>query len=416
MKRKKAMLYICFCLLLLFPGCAAKEEPSFDRTESKHTEITTETANDSEAVSVVLEQETESIPIQTEDDLAEEILQTLTLEEKVAQLFIVTPEALTGVEGPVTRAGEMTKNAIKQYPVGGIIYFKGNIEGEEQVAEMIAAQQSYIKERLGIPFFIAVDEEGGSVARVAACDAIDVPVFSDMCKIGATENPDNAYEVGYEIGQYLSRLGFNLDFAPVADVLSNPENTVVKKRSFGSDPNLVSEMVRSELKGLSENGIYGCPKHFPGHGGTAADSHNGYAYSNRTWEELLENDLIPFTDAVEDEVRFIMVGHISLPNVTEEDLPASLSKEVITGKLRQELGYDGIVITDALGMGAISNTYSSAEACILAINAGVDLLLMPADFTSAYAGVLDAVKNQTISEERLDEAVTRIIAAKLRFM
>lgn len=339
-------------------------------------------------------------------------LESMTLEEKTAQLFIITPEALTGYS-LVTQAGEATRAALQKYPVGGLVYFEENMVSEEQVSEMLEKQQAYSQERIGLPLFTSIDEEGGKVTRIAGNSGFDVPSFPYIPEIGAGQDTGQAYELGDSIGEYLGRMGFNLDFAPVADTLTNPENTVVKRRSYGSDPNMVSQMVQENLKGLQKHQVYGCVKHFPGHGATEGDTHEGYAYTNKTWEELSASDIIPFRDSIAWGVDFVMMGHISLPEVTGDDVPASLSPYMISSLLRGELAYDGIVLTDALNMGAITETYTSSQAAVGTILAGSDMILMPADFKSAYEGVLHAVREGTITEERLNESLTRILRVKL---
>ncbi|HIR93853.1 MAG TPA: glycoside hydrolase family 3 protein [Candidatus Egerieimonas intestinavium] len=342
----------------------------------------------------------------------EEKLASMTQEEKVAQLFFITPEALTGTS-QVQAAGEVTRERFGQYPVGGIIYFQHNLSSEEQTREMLTQIQQISRDRIGLPLFTGVDEEGGTVTRVAGKSGFSALDVGDMRQIGASEDPEQAYQVGLTIGSYLADLGFNVDFAPCADVLTNPENTVVARRSFGSDPELVAQMVCREMDGLEEMGVFACPKHFPGHGATRGDTHQGYSYTEKTWEELESQELVPFVRAVERGTDFLMVGHISLPNALQQDLPASLSQEVITGVLREKLGYQGLVITDALNMGAIQNVYSSGEAAVAALLAGGDLLLMPADFAGAYSGVLEAVQTGVISSQRLDDSVSRILRVKL---
>ena len=343
---------------------------------------------------------------------AGEILESMTLEEKVCQLFMITPEALTGV-GTVVQAGTSTKNAIDQYPVGGLIYFSQNLQDPGQTRMMLANTQQYAKERTGFPIFLSVDEEGGQVARVGSNPAFGVEKIGNMSDVGSRGDTQEAYEVGSTIGAYLSDLGFNMDAAPDTDVLTNPDNQVVKYRSFSSDPQLVTEMAASELRGLNEQGIIGMYKHFPGHGGTTDDSHEGYAYVDDTLEELKSGAFVPFQDGIDNGIQVIMVSHISCPNVTGDNTPATLSKMMITDILRNDMGFDGMVITDAMNMGAITAQYSSSEAAVAALNAGVDMLLMPEDFQSAYQGVLGAVKDGTVSEERIDESVRRILELKL---
>lgn len=350
-----------------------------------------------------------------EEKLSEEVegyLEKLTLEEKVAQLFIVLPEALMKVDR-VTAAGETTRNAIHQIPVGGFIYMAGNLSSADQVKTMLSNVQAYSLERTGLPAFLSVDEEGGTVTRISGKGKFDVPDIGDMAAVGQTNDTAQAKKVGTDMGTYLADLGFNMDFAPVADVLSNPENTVVKSRSFGSDPSLVSDMSLALAEGLREQGILSVFKHFPGHGATAGDTHAGYAFTDKTLEELLSCELIPFQKCIDQKAGIIMVGHISLPGVTGSDIPASLSPVIIDEVLRGRMGYDGVVVTDALDMGAIVQQYSSAEAAVKVLTAGADLILMPENFDEAYQGVINAVKDGTLSQERIDQSLRRILKVKL---
>jgi len=365
--------------------------------------------------SSAMEPETAQVPVDsdTEERIAE-ILSNMAPEEKAAQLFVVTPEALTGFAGTVTAAGDLTREAFDEIPVGGIVYMGDNLENSDQTREMLSGMQEISLDRIGIPAFLCVDEEGGTVARISGASGFDIPDFPDMCDIGASGDTSRAQEIGEEMGSYLSDLGFNVDFAPVADVYSNEENAVVEYRAFSSDPQVVASMAAAFSEGLSSSGVLYSYKHFPGHGNTAADSHAGFAESDADLATLRERELVPFRDGIERSVPMIMVGHISLPNVTQDDLPASLSGEIITGLLREELGYDGIVITDAMNMGAIADNYSSGEAALLALEAGADLLLMPSSFSSAYEAVVDAIRDGTISQERVDESLTRILRTKLR--
>lgn len=333
-----------------------------------------------------VEQTTTDKKEQKKPDWVEEKISGMTLEEKVAQLFIITPEALTGM-GKVTAAGDTTKRCLEQYPVGGMIYFAGNIEDRQQLSDMLHTTQSYSTEQSGIPIFLSVDEEGGTVARVAGSGISNVSVVEDMCEV---TDEERAYEIGQTIGNYLAELGFNLDYAPVGDVLTNPENTVVKKRSFGNDSAKVAALSQKVLDGL----------------------HEGNAYTDKSLEELEQQELVPFQNAIENHIAIIMAGHISVPNVTGDNTPSSLSKIMITDVLREKMGFDGIVITDALNMGAISQHYSSAEVSVRVIEAGGDMLLMPENFQEAYQGILEAVQNGTLTEERIDESVRRILKVK----
>ncbi len=343
----------------------------------------------------------------------EAVLQSLSLSQKICQMFFVTPEALTGTS-QVIQAGAATENAILSYPVGGLVYFEQNLKDPDQTRDMLSETRTdYQKAGLPAPF-LGVDEEGGSVARIADNPAFGVRDVGDMRDVGAAGDPVGAQSAGAYIGAYLKNLGFNLDFAPVADVLTNPDNQVVKRRSFGSDPAAVSQMVRAEAGALQNQGIVPVLKHFPGHGATAADTHKGYASTDKTLDEMLASDLVPFADAVSC-APIIMAAHISAPNATGDETPASLSYVMITEVLRERLGYQGVVITDALNMGAIANEYSSGEAAIRAVQAGDDVLLMPNDFHAAEEALLQAVENGELSEERINESVRRILTVKSKF-
>lgn len=338
-------------------------------------------------------------------------LSEMTLEEKVAQLFFVTPQELTGADR-VTIAGEVTKEAFAAYPVGGIIYFTENIESGAQFLEMTATMQEISMERLGIPVFLGMDEEGGRVARLYESGIDDIPHIAPMLEIGAEGDPENAYDTGALLAGYLAEYGINVDFAPVADIFSNPENTVISDRSFGRDAETVASMVPEMVKGLQDNGVNAVLKHFPGHGDTAKDSHEGFAVSYKTLEELRRFELEPFKAGIDAGSRFVMAGHISLPMIVGNNLPASLSREMIMDELRGKLGFSGVIITDAMNMGAIVNYYDSGEAAVLALEAGVDMILMPEDFRAAYTGVLEAVADGRLSVERIDASVKRILAVK----
>lgn len=341
----------------------------------------------------------------------QEMIQKMTLEEKIAQLFILTPEALTGVQRAV-KAGETTEKAVDAYPVGGLVYFQKNIDSEKQFVKMVKNTQKYGKKRSGLPFFICVDEEGGSVARISGRGFSDVPEIGDMSEIGQRGDGADAYEAGKQIGEYLSRFQVNVDFAPVADVFSNAKNEVIGKRSFGSDPDLVAKMAANEVYGLKSQNVAAVLKHFPGHGDTEADSHSGSVSVNKTLDELRGCELVPFRAGIDAGADFVMMGHISLPKILNDQTPASLSYTIVTELLREEMGFDGIVITDALDMGAVTEHYDSAQAAIQAVLAGVDVLLMPQDFKEAYHGLLDAVREGTIKETRIDASLERIFKLK----
>ena len=368
-----------------------------------------------------LEEEPEEIYEEPEEDTvdeeleaqAAEILEGMSLEDQVAQLFFITPEALTGVD-VVTAAGQKTKESLDEHPVGGIILFGHNIEDPDQLQEMTGNLIKYSMERVSLPIFIGIDEEGGSVTRIASNSEFDVPKVDSMLDIGRSSDPHTAYEAGHTIGTYLSENGINVNFAPDADVLMEDVDSVIGDRAFGYSPEVVADMSAGYLEGLTDAGIIGVAKHFPGHGGVSNDTHKGTVVTDKTWGELSEMDLIPFERLISENVPMIMVSHISAPEVTAEEVPSSMSSIMITQKLRVELGYKGIVITDAMNMGAVSSVYSSDEAAIASLKAGADIILTPKDFEEAYNGVLSAVENGDITQERISESVLRIIRLKLK--
>ena len=374
------------------------------------TELPGENVAATEEVTEQPQTEVQTDPV---EEQAAQLVSQMTLEDKIAQMFVITPNALTGYASGVTAAGDTTKEAYQSRPVGGIVYMADNLTDPEQTTTMLSNMQEIARERTGLPVFLCVDEEGGSVARIAGNDAFGVTDVGNMSDIGASGDVQNAYNAGSTIGSYLAALGFNVDFAPVADVLTNPDNQVIGQRSFGSDAQTVAGMVTSELQGLSAAGVYGTVKHFPGHGGTSGDSHDGAVSTDKTLEELMAEELVPFQSAIDGGVNFVMVGHISAPNVTGDNAPATLSKVMITDVLRGQMGYNGIVITDAMNMEAITGFYNSDKAAVLAVTAGADMILMPADYNTAYTGILNAVNDGTITEERINESVTRIVKAKL---
>lgn len=342
-----------------------------------------------------------------------DVLGKMSLREKVGQLFIVRPEALAensnAETAPATdRVDDAVISRIEEYPVGGIALFSRNITSAEQLPMFISDLQSSSK----YPLFIAVDEEGGRVARIANSDFFNVASYKSMEDIGKSGDASKAEEVGRQIGSYLKELGFNLDFAPVADTNTNPQNIVIGDRSYGSDPALVARMVSAQLDGMHDSGIMGTLKHFPGHGDTKDDTHSGYVSIEKTWDELKECELVPFISAL-DKADTIMVSHITVTSI--DKLPSSLSYEIITRKLRNELGYDGVIITDAMAMGAVADNYTSAEAAVTAVKAGVDIVLMPQNLDEAFNGVMNAVTDGEISMERLDESVLRILKMKAKY-
>ncbi|MCQ2487648.1 MAG: glycoside hydrolase family 3 protein [Clostridia bacterium] len=382
MKRFIALLLATLTLFLV--GCSKTEQP-------KETEPEKETT-------------TEYVPTPEEIQI-----QKMTIEEKIAQLFFIMPEALDPTlpeDTKVTAITDTMKNTYKEYPAGGIILFAKNIENPEQLTKLT----SDIHALNELTPLIGVDEEGGSITRIAKNENFNVTKFNSMLE---TKDADEAYNIGKTIGTYLNEYGFDVDFAPVADVNTNPDNPVIGKRAFSADPKTAAKFVSSAIKGFHDANIMTSIKHFPGHGDTQTDTHKGYAETQKTWDEIKNCEMIPFIKGIDAGTDMVMVAHIAAPKVTGDDTPATLSYTLITEKLRNELGFKGVVITDGMKMGAIAQQYDAADAAVKAIEAGIDIILLPENYIEAYNGVLTAVQNGTITEERIDESVMRILHLKL---
>ncbi len=346
----------------------------------------------------------ELTPEQKLDEIVNAGIEVMPLEDKVAGLFIVTPESITGVSTAV-KAGEGTQQALNKYSVGGIVYSGKNVRSEEQLKEMLSNTNLYAS----YPLFMAVEEEGGTISPITA-SGLGTKVDTAEA-IGENGDVNKAYEAGTTIGAYLSDYGFNLNFAPVAD-LSNVEKSAIGDRSFGTDATAVSEYVMKMSEGMEAEGVTSCLKHFPGIGSTTQDTHNGLATSERTAEEFRAEELQVFQAGIDGGADMIMVGHMSAPALSGDNMPCSMSAAVVTDILREEMGFKGVIISDAMNQKAISEYYGADEAAVLALRAGCDMILMPEDFEKAYNGVLQAVADGTISEERINDSLRRIYRIK----
>lgn len=336
-------------------------------------------------------------------------LSRMTLEQKVAQLFIIDFRAID--QDIHTNYDTKLLSFISQYPVGGFIYFNENIMTAEQVQMMNQQLQKQAKAEQVLAFFIAVDEEGGIVSRLGKKN-IGVTHLPNATQLALENTPASLQEIGSSLGSQLRSLGFNVDFAPVFDTNINPDNPIIGTRAFSDDPKDVALYAGAFSDGLYAAGIIPFGKHFPGHGNTRGDSHKSAVTSTVTKEGFSEGEGYPFISAIENHIPGIMVGHILTPGLTSDGRPASLSKELLDGYVRQTLGYDGLLITDSLQMNAITQYYDDSEAAVLAFEAGCDLLLMPNDFAAAYRGILSAVRSGRISEDRLDQSIQRIFRYK----
>lgn len=414
--RNQVISYIVFFVLLagiiagaIF-GVSHLLTKAKDKKQAEELQKQLQELSEMETEPEVVEAPVESAEPEEEPDYLGQIVDSyiseMPLEDKVAGLFMITPEALTGTD-TVIKAGDTTREKLGENPVGGLIYFSKNIKDADQLTEMLQNTKSWSK----YPIFLGVDEEGGRVSRVADAGLADN--VGSMAEIGASGDAAMAQEAGAVIGSYLSGFGFNMDFAPVADVITEGNETI-GDRSFGTDVNLVSPMVAAAVEGMQSNGISACLKHFPGLGDTSEDSHDGMATTEKTLDDFNATDFPVYQAGINAGVEFVMVSHLSAPNVTGDNTPASLSYKMITEILRGQLGYQGIVITDAMGMKAIADYYTSADAAVLALQAGADMILMPENYEEAYNGVLEAVNNGTLTEERIDESLRRIFRIKCK--
>ncbi len=411
--KKILSVFIMIALLCMATACSVAESSVEQHTSQNNQQMLQETTS---SVTATNNEETTR-----PRSIVDELLESMTLEEKVGQLFMIDPGMLVDNFETFEASPELLEKAEK-YHIGGWIFFKPNIQTPVQTKKLISDLSSVSKCRP----FIGVDEEGGIVSRIGSNSQMGVKKQPAMAKIGGTGNPENAYQVGLELGAALKELGFNLDFAPVADINTNPDNPVIGSRSFGNEPELVAEMVAAEVKGFDSQGIISCLKHFPGHGDTSSDTHTGAASVTHDIQRLKEVELVPFQKGIDAGADMVMIGHISVPNVTGNNEPAVISYQLVTELLREKMGYNGVAITDSMIMRALYDKYTLAESSVLAINAGVDILLMQTPETSkergtpseqfdeAYHAVISAVKRGDITEERLDISVRRILELKVK--
>ncbi len=345
-------------------------------------------------------------------------IKDMSLRELVGQMFVIRLESIDRKYTP-KQIQELYKNGVvsiteeiieeyEKYPAGGFAIFDRNIKNPEQLLSLNHSIHQLGKIRPAI----YIDEEGGIVSRLANNPVFKLPAVGNMEDIAKTNNSEKAYEAGFTIGEYLKSFDIDVNFAPIADVNTNPNNPIIGKRAFGSNPEIAAEMVTAYLKGLQDNNIEGCLKHFPGHGDTKTDTHKGYTETLKNWQELEATEMFTFKKGIASGAKMIMTAHISAPNVTGNNEPATLSHLLLTEKLRNELGFKGIIITDAMEMGAIHKEYSTEESIIKTVEAGVDIILMPYNYELAFDTLVQAVEEGHISRKRIEESVRRILTFK----
>ncbi len=394
----------------LMASCSLGKKPS----DPSHTAGTSTGASPTPASTVPPEEHNgegaQEDPIIPSDKRIHDLMDSMTLEEKIGQmLFLAYRWNQDG--GNVLEMDDVLEDTLSIYAPGGFVLFSENIESIEQTVALIDGLQAQSK----IPLFISVDEEGGLVTRLNKAPELHSTTMPDAYTIGLTNKPEYAYLAARAIGAEISSLGFNMDFAPVADIFSNPENKVIGRRAYGTEPQLVSDMVSKAVAGFSDQNIIPVLKHFPGHGDTAEDTHTGAAWVDHDLERLMSFELIPFQEGIEAGADAVMVAHIILPKLMDDPVPATLSKEVVTGILREKLMFDGVIITDAMEMSAVSAYYEDDEAAVMAVLAGIDMILMPRSVEEAFCAILSAVEKGVITEERIDESVYRILRLKEKY-
>ena len=331
-------------------------------------------------------------------------LENMTLDEKIAQMLVVYYVG--------SNYDDTLKSVITEVKPGGFILMENNITTYENTLNLVKSMQKDSE----IPMLITIDNEGGNVQRFTNISDLEVSDVPSMYNVGLKNDKTLAYNIGKLMALELRTIGVNVDFAPVLDVFSNPNNKVIGNRSFSSDANIVSTLGLSVGKGLEDNKVMACYKHFPGHGNTDVDSHYDMPVINKSLEELYDEELIPFKNAIDNGASMIMIGHINMPKISNDDKPASLSYEIVTNLLKNELNYKGLVITDALNMGALKNTYTDKEIYVHAINAGVDLLLMPNGSRNAIKYIKEAIDSNDVKVSQIDESVKKILTYKYKYL
>jgi beta-N-acetylhexosaminidase len=346
-------------------------------------------------------------------DRAEQILAGMSLEEKIGQLFM---PVLSGHDVQTVTAAEERANreatgwgtpgeVVEAYHLGGIIYLANNISTPDQVGLLSNGLQTVAHDDTGIGLLVAVDQEGGRVNRITD----GVTVFPSAAVLSG--DSDAVREAGYLTGLQVSGLGVNVVLAPVADVTRPGVESFIGNRSYGNDPQVVADMVSASVDGLQDSGVAAAVKHWPGHGGTEVDSHRTLPVLDVSRPGWDERERLPFQAAVENDVAIVLVGHLAIPAIDPDGAPATVSPVMIDGLLRDELGFDGVVMTDALNMGAVSDI-DPGQLVVGAVRAGVDVLLVPPDLAVAYEALRSAVETGEITEHRLDESVLRVLRLK----
>ncbi|MDA3950021.1 MAG: glycoside hydrolase family 3 protein [Spirochaeta sp.] len=340
--------------------------------------------------------------------LVDEIIAAMTVSELVGQLLM--PAYLIDRNGePVTTLVPELRALFEEIQPGGFLLFAANIDTPDQVRSLVSDLQATVS----IPLLIGVDQEGGVVRRLVPSSRMPATEIPSASRVGRSADAQLAFQLAGVIARELRSLGINLNLAPVADVLTNPDNPVIGSRAYGTDPEIVATMVDATVRGLQTNGVSAALKHFPGHGDTLEDSHVGLATLPHAMDRLEAVELPPFVRGIAAGSDAVLTGHISVPPLTGDATPATLSRDITTGLLREHLGFEGVIITDALTMAALTNSYTTREIPLRAIAAGADILLRPADTRQAYREIIAALERGDLTIARIEESVRRILLLKV---
>lgn len=344
------------------------------------------------------------VPSNFQSTHIDQIVKNMSLNEKIGQMI------LSGIYG--TKYTEELKNLVQQYKIGGFIFYSDNLKSKQQSVKLInSLKQS--NQNNPLPILFGVDQEGGRISRLPG----NIGTIPSSAQIGKQNNPEFSYEIGQILGEQVKTFGFNLDFAPVLDINSNPKNPVIGDRSFGKNASIVSKLGIQTMKGIQSENIIPVVKHFPGHGDTSVDSHLELPVVNKSYQNLKAFELIPFKNAIMQKADVVMIAHILLPKI-DSKYPSSMSKKVVTNILRNDMQFNGVVMTDDMTMDAIGNHFDLAKASVKSIQAGSDIIMVAHDTNkvkTVFKAIQTAVKEGTISEARINQSVKRIIVLKQKY-
>lgn len=394
-----ACLMVFVILLLSMSGCTKDQET-----------ITEKLLKQSKSVNY--DNDLDFIADKDRTSVAYQVIREMDVREKIGQLLIVEPDVLlSSAENNTYSVTQYMRNQYEKYPIGGFILMSDNIKDPSQLNYLTRDLVSIGK----IKSFVGVEEEGGGYLRIAGARAFNLEKTPAMKEFGEGKTDKGIETAADDMAKYLSKYSVNLNLAPDADVLTAKSGSIIGDRSFGSDPNKVAKFVKSAIEGFHKHDIMTAVKYFPGHGSVSGDSHIRFIDIDKTWEEMLKCEIIPFKAAIEAQTDMIIVSHLTVQKVSGDDLPSSLSYEIMTRKLRQELGFEGIIMTDSFSAEVIVKKFSSGTAALNSLKAGADLIALPEDYKEAFNTILKALNDGSLSMKRVNESVWRILQLKEKY-